>query len=114
MFSKILCTRLLFFEIYNFHESELVCRSIRSLLLEGCSLLTTDGLEAVILSWTEIDRLKVISCSNIKDSEISPDLATLFSDLKELKWRPDSRSLLSTSLTGTGIGEKGSRSLRSK
>ena len=91
-----------------------VCRSIRSLSLEGCSLLTTEGLESVVLSWTEIDRLKVISCNNVKDSEITPELATLFSDLKELKWRPDSRSLLSASLTGTGIREKGGKSLSSK
>lgn len=91
-----------------------VCRSIRSLSLEGCSLLTTEGLESVVLSWIEIDRLKVISCSNVKDSEITPELATLFSDLKELKWRPDSRSLLSASLTGTGVGEKGGKSLSSK
>ncbi|XP_047975112.1 F-box protein At5g51380-like isoform X2 [Salvia hispanica] len=89
-------------------------RSIRSLSLEGCSLLTTEGLESVVLSWTEIDRLKVISCNNVKDSEITPELATLFSDLKELKWRPDSRSLLSASLTGTGIREKGGKSLSSK
>ncbi|KAG6435644.1 hypothetical protein SASPL_100518 [Salvia splendens] len=89
-------------------------RSIRSLSLEGCSLLTTEGLESVVLSWIETDRLKVISCSNVKDSEITPELATLFSDLKELKWRPDSRSLLSASLTGTGVGEKGGKSLSSK
>ncbi|KAL1548660.1 F-box protein-like protein [Salvia divinorum] len=91
-----------------------ICRSIRSLSLEGCSLLATEGLESVVLSWTEIYRLKVISCSNVKDCEITPELATLFSDLKELKWRPDSRSLLSVSLTGTGVGEKGGKSLRSK
>ncbi|XP_042038488.1 F-box protein At5g51380-like [Salvia splendens] len=91
-----------------------IFRSIRSVSLEGCSLLTTEGLESVVLSWIEIDRLKVISCSNVKDSEITPELATLFSDLKELKWRPDSRSLLSASLTGTGVGEKGGKSLISK
>lgn len=90
-----------------------IFRSIRSFSLEGCSLLTTEGLESVVLSWTELDRLKVISCNNVSDSEITPELATLFSDLKELKWRPDSRSLLSASLTGTGIGEKGGRSFRS-
>lgn len=90
-----------------------VCRTIKSLSVEGCSLLTTEGLESVVLSWTELDRLKVISCNNVRDSEITPELATLFSDLKELKWRPDSRSLLSASLTGTGIGEKSGRSMRS-
>ncbi|KAL6569342.1 hypothetical protein OROMI_013856 [Orobanche minor] len=89
-----------------------VCRSIRSLSLEGCSLLTTGGLEIVVLSWKMLDSLKVISCNNVRDSEITPELALLFSNLKELKWRPDSKSLLSAGLTGTGIGQKGGRSLR--
>lgn len=103
-------------EAYNVDEMfncVFVCRTVRSLSLEGCSLLTTEGLELVLLSWTELDMLKVISCNNVRDSEITPELATLFSDLKELKWRPDSRSLLSANLTGTGIGEKGDRYLRS-
>ncbi|KAI3444738.1 hypothetical protein Pfo_001403 [Paulownia fortunei] len=91
-----------------------IFRTIRSLSLEGCSLLTTEGLESVVLSWKELDRLKVISCNNVRDSEITPELAILFSVLKELKWRPDSRSLLSASLTGTGIRQKGGRSLRRK
>ncbi|KAL7121081.1 hypothetical protein ACP275_02G160700 [Erythranthe tilingii] len=91
-----------------------VFRSIRSLSLEDCSLLTTEGLESVVLFWKDLDRLKVISCNNIKDSEITPELSTLFTVLKELKWRPDSKSLLSASLEGTGIGQKGGRSLRRK
>ncbi|KAM3357518.1 F-box protein like [Capsicum galapagoense] len=91
-----------------------VCRSLRFLSLEGCSLLTTEGLDSVVQSWKELERLKVVSCNNIKDSEITPELATLFSVLKELKWRPDSRSLLSSGLEGTGIGHKGGRSLRRK
>ncbi|KAI3449085.1 hypothetical protein Pfo_005750 [Paulownia fortunei] len=90
-----------------------VFRTIRSLSLEGCSLLTTDGLESVVLSWKELDRLRVVSCNNVKDSEITTELATLFSVLKELKWRPDSRSMLSASLAGTEVGQKGGRSLRS-
>ncbi|XP_047955528.1 F-box protein At5g51370-like isoform X2 [Salvia hispanica] len=89
-----------------------IFRSIRSLSLKGCSILTTQGLESVLLSWKELDRLRVVSCNNIKDSEITAELATLFSLLKELKWQPDSRSMLSASLAGTGIGQKGSRSLR--
>ncbi|KAH6813108.1 RNI-like superfamily protein [Perilla frutescens var. frutescens] len=89
-------------------------RNIRSLSLEGCSLLTTQGLESVVLSWKEVDRLRVVSCNNVKDSEITAELATLFSVLKELKWQPDSRSMLSAGLAGTGIGQKGSRSLRWK
>ncbi|XP_051129995.1 F-box protein At5g51370-like [Andrographis paniculata] len=91
-----------------------VFRAIRSLSLEGCSLLSTQGLESVIQSWKDLERLRVVSCNNIKDSEMTADLATLFSVLKELKWRPDSRSLLSASLAGTGIRQKGGRSLRSK
>ncbi|XP_042015513.1 F-box protein At5g51380-like isoform X2 [Salvia splendens] len=89
-----------------------IFRSIRSLSLKGCSILTTQGLESVLLSWRELDRLRVVSCNNIKDSEITAELVTLFSLLKELKWQPDSRSMLSASLAGTGIGQKGSRSLR--
>ncbi|KAL0429072.1 UNVERIFIED_CONTAM: F-box protein [Sesamum radiatum] len=98
----------------NVFAAATVFRAIRSLSLEGCSLLTTEGLESVVLSWKELDRLKVISCNNVRDSEITPELATLFSLLKELKWRPDSRSLLAASLAGTGIGQKGGRSLRRK
>ncbi|KAJ6675574.1 PROTEIN putative-RELATED [Salix viminalis] len=89
--------------------SATVCRRTRLLSLEGCSLLTTGGLESVILNWKELERLTVISCNNVKDSEITPDLATLFSVLKELKWRPDSKSLLSAGLAGTGVGNKGGR-----
>ncbi|GFQ02397.1 F-box protein at5g07670 [Phtheirospermum japonicum] len=89
-----------------------IFRNIRSLSLEGCSLVTTKGLESVVLSWKELERLRVDSCNNIKDSEITAELATLFSVLKELKWRPDSRSMLSASLAGTEIGRKGGRSLR--
>ncbi|XP_042013737.1 F-box protein At5g51370-like isoform X1 [Salvia splendens] len=95
-----------------FAAATIFSRSIRSLSLKGCSILTTQGLESVLLSWKELDRLRVVSCNNIKDSEITAELATLFSLLKELKWQPDSRSMLSASLAGTGIGQKGSRSLR--
>lgn len=82
---------------------------MRLLSLDGCSLLTTGGLESVIFNWKELQRLRVISSNNIKDSEISPNLASLFSVLKELKWRPDSRSLLASGLAGTGVGNKGCR-----
>ncbi|KAL3537029.1 hypothetical protein ACH5RR_000395 [Cinchona calisaya] len=84
-----------------------ICRNIRFLSLEGCSLLTTEGLESIVLSWKQLTRLRVVSCNNIKDSEITPELATLFSVFKELKWRPDSRSLLSSGLAGTGVGQGG-------
>ncbi|KAK6804654.1 hypothetical protein RDI58_002438 [Solanum bulbocastanum] len=37
-----------------------VCRSLRNLSLEGCSLLTTEGLDSVVQSWKELERLKVL------------------------------------------------------
>ncbi|OAY68011.1 F-box protein [Ananas comosus] len=63
-------------------SSASICRRVKLLSLEGCSLLTT---------------------------EVSPALSSLFSDLKELKWRPDTKSLLAMSLAGTGMGKKGGR-----
>ncbi|KAI9180700.1 hypothetical protein LWI28_007345 [Acer negundo] len=84
-----------------------ICRRVKCLSLEGCSLLTTGGLESVILSWNELQRLRVVSCNKIKDVEVSSALASLFCTLKELKWRPDSRSLLASALEGTGVGRKG-------
>ena len=89
-----------------------LCRRVKSLSLEGCSLLTMEGFDVVVLSWKELQRLRVVSCNNIKDSEIRPAMASLFSVLKELKWRPDSRSLLSSGLAGTGLGKKGGRSFK--
>ncbi|XP_052184433.1 F-box protein At5g51370-like [Diospyros lotus] len=86
-----------------------ICRRVKFLSVEGCAVLTTHGLESVILSWKELQRLRVVSCNNIKDSEASPALSTLFSDLKELTWRPDTKSLLLSSLVGTGMGKKGGR-----
>jgi F-box/leucine-rich repeat protein 2/20 len=82
-------------------------RRVESLSLEGCSLLTTEGLGSVILSWKELQSLSVVSCKNIKDSEISLSLSTFA--FKELKWRPDTKSLLRSSLVGTGMGKKGSK-----
>ncbi|GER31209.1 F-box/LRR-repeat protein [Striga asiatica] len=95
-------------------SSATIFRSIKSLSLEGCSLLTTEGLELVVLSWKDLHRLKVISCNNVRDSEITPEMALLFSNLKELKWRPDAKSILTAGLMDTGIGLKGGRSLRRK
>lgn len=85
------------------------CRRVKYVSLEGCSLLTTGGLEAVVLTWKDLQRLRVVSCNNIRDTEISPSLASLFSVLKELKWRPDTKSVLAASLIGTGMGQKGGR-----
>uniref|UniRef100_A0A2N9FAR4 Uncharacterized protein n=1 Tax=Fagus sylvatica TaxID=28930 RepID=A0A2N9FAR4_FAGSY len=42
-------------------------------------------------------------------SEIPPSLSTLFSVFKELKWRPDTKSLCPSSLLGTGMGKKGEK-----
>ncbi|KAF4385367.1 hypothetical protein G4B88_005699 [Cannabis sativa] len=89
-----------------------ICRRVNILSLEGCSLLTTNGLESVILSWKEIVSLKVVGCKNIKDEEISPALSSLFSMLKELKWRPDTKSLLASSVIGANIGKRGGKFFR--
>ncbi|XP_058086430.1 F-box protein At5g51370-like [Magnolia sinica] len=86
-----------------------ICRRVKLLSLEGCSLLTADGLESVVLSWKELQRLRIVSCNNIRDSEVTPALSNLLSVLKEFKWRPDSRSVLASSLAGTGMGNKGGR-----
>ncbi|KAM1019057.1 hypothetical protein ACFX13_041204 [Malus domestica] len=86
-----------------------ICRRVKLVALEGCSLLTTGGLESVLLCWKELQRLRVVSCNSVTDSEITPALATLFSVLKELAWRPNSKALLSASLAETGVGTKGGR-----
>lgn len=83
------------------------CRRVKFLSLEGCSLLTTRGLESVITSWSDLQSLEVVTCNKIKDEEVTPALSELFSNLKELKWRPDNKSLLAASLVGTGMGKKG-------
>lgn len=75
-------------------------------------MLTTEGLELVIDSWKELQCLRVVSCKNIKDSDISPTLATLFSTLKELRWRPDTKHLLSSSLEEISMGKKGGKFFR--
>ena len=84
-------------------------RRVKSLSLEGCSLMTTGGLDSLVHTWKELQTLRVVSCNSIKDADITPELATLFSVLKELKWRPDSKSLLASSLADTGLGKKGGR-----
>lgn len=63
----------------------------------------------MIFSWKELQSLRVISCKSIKDNEVSPALSTLFSVLKELKWRPDTKSLLAASLAGSGMGRRGGK-----
>ncbi|KAL5148129.1 F-box protein [Glycine soja] len=85
-----------------------VCRRVKLFYVEGCSLLTTEGLESVIEHWKELECLRVDSCKNIKDSDISPELATLFSTLKELKWRPDTKYLFESDV-GVSMGKKGGK-----
>ncbi|PWA72767.1 leucine-rich repeat domain, L domain-like protein [Artemisia annua] len=85
-----------------------LCR-LKFLSLEGCCKLTTEGLESVVLSLKELESLRVISCKNIKDNEVSPALSTLFTTLRELKWTPDNRSLVSTSLSESGMGKRGGK-----
>lgn len=86
-----------------------ICRRVKLLSLEGCSPLTTSGVEAVVMAYKELETLKVVHCNNVKDSEISPDLALQFCILKELKWRPDAKSLLFMSLAGTPVGQQGGK-----
>lgn len=86
-----------------------IYRRVKFLSLEGCSLLTTVGLESVVLSWKELECLRVVACNNIQDDEVSVALSSLFSILKEFKWQPDSRSALASSLAGTGMRTKGGR-----
>ncbi|KAL0341124.1 UNVERIFIED_CONTAM: F-box protein [Sesamum radiatum] len=89
-----------------------VLRSVRSLSLEGCSLLTTCGLESVLISWNKLQSLRVKSCNNINEDEISPALSSVFSALKDLKWEPDTKSRVSATLAGTGMGKRGSKFLK--
>lgn len=95
---------IIFFTLYFSPD-----RRVKLISLEGCSLLTTGGLESVLLCWKELQELRVVSCNNISDSDITSALASLFSVLKELTWRPNSRALLSSSLAETGVGMKGGR-----
>lgn len=85
------------------------CRRVRILSLEGCTLLTTTGLEVLVTKWKDMHTLQVVYCNSIKDMEISPALALTFSTLKELKWRPDTKSLLADSFTGIGVGQIGGK-----
>lgn len=86
-----------------------LCRRLKLVSLEGCLRLTTQGLESVLLSLKELESLRVISCKNIKEDEVSPALSALFSNLKNLKWTPDNTSLLSTSLLESGMGKRGGK-----
>ncbi|CAM8973440.1 unnamed protein product [Rhodiola kirilowii] len=84
------------------------CRRVNFLSLEGCSLITTTALESVVLSMDALERLKVVSCKNVKNSELSIDLSALFTILQELTWMPDAKSLLSSNITSI-MGKKGGK-----
>ncbi|CAM8980436.1 unnamed protein product [Rhodiola kirilowii] len=84
------------------------CRRVNFLSLEGCSLITTTALESVVLSMDALERLKVVSCKNVKNSELSIDLSALFTILQELTWMPDAKSLLSSNIT-SDMGKKGGK-----
>ena len=87
-------------------------RRVKSLAMEGCSMVTTTGLESLILRWPDLERLRIVSCNKIKDEEISFQLSNFIALLKELQWRPDSRSALAENLAGTRMGKKGSKFFR--
>lgn len=93
----------------NYYLMVIICRGVRSLTLEGCSLLTTHGLESVIIYWNELQSLKVKSCNKIKDSEVNPELSGVFSTLKGLSWKPDTKCCLAAHLAGTGMGKRGGK-----
>ncbi|KAL4574900.1 hypothetical protein LXL04_021740 [Taraxacum kok-saghyz] len=82
-----------------------LCRMMKSMSIEGCSRLTTHGLETVILSLKELESLEVISCKNIKDDQVTPQLSSLFSDLKDFKWCPGNTCFQSIS----DMGKRGGR-----
>ncbi|KAI3817906.1 hypothetical protein L1987_11706 [Smallanthus sonchifolius] len=86
-----------------------LCRKVKFVSIEGCSKLTTPGLETVVLSWKELESLKLISCKNIKDDDVTPTLSVLFSDLKDFKWCPGNTSFLSTTLSSSDMGKRGAK-----
>ncbi|CAH1430776.1 unnamed protein product [Lactuca virosa] len=88
-----------------------LCRRVKSMSIEGCSRLTTQGLENVVLSWQELESLEVISCKNIKDDEVTPKLSALFSHLKDFKWCPGNNTsfLLSTRFSLSDMGKRGGK-----
>jgi F-box/leucine-rich repeat protein 2/20 len=88
------------------------CRRVRLLNLEGCSLITTAGVDSVVQSFKDLNRLRVTFCDNIRDSELSPALCDRFLTLKEFSWRPDTKSVLKAGLAGTGVGQKGGKFFR--
>ncbi|KAL8257367.1 hypothetical protein R6Q59_029408 [Mikania micrantha] len=86
-----------------------LCRGMKFVSIERCSRLTTQGLEAVVISWKKLESLKLISCKNIKDDDVTPMLSVLLSDLKDFKWCPGNTSFLSTRLSSSDMGKRGAK-----
>jgi F-box/leucine-rich repeat protein 2/20 len=80
---------------------------MKSLSLEGCSPLTTMGLESVVLAHKELEALRVVHCSNIQDFDLSEALALQIYSLKQLIWRPDVKRFLKSTLSGMDVGQHG-------
>ncbi|CAK9206620.1 unnamed protein product [Sphagnum jensenii] len=88
------------------------CKRVKLLVLEGCSLVTTSGVDTLVQAFRDLQRLRVTFCDNIRDSELSPALCDRVLTLKEFSWRPDTKSVLAAGLAGTGVGQRGGRFFR--
>ncbi|CAM6039501.1 unnamed protein product [Sphagnum compactum] len=88
------------------------CKRVKLLGLEGCSLVTTSGVDTLVQAFRDLQRLRVTFCDNIRDSELSPALCDRVLTLKEFSWRPDTKSVLAAGLAGTGVGQRGGRFFR--
>ncbi|KAJ4727198.1 F-box protein [Melia azedarach] len=99
------------------------CLAIEELQLQRCQLRDKHSLEALFLVCENVSEIAFQNCWGLEDDVFG--LATICrrvkvlslegcsllttAVLKELKWRPDSRSLLAAGLAGTGVGKKGVR-----
>ena len=87
--------------------SIIACRSLASISVEGCSLVTTGGLEKVVLASKELQTLRVKYCASVTDGQMSSVLSEQLFGLRELKWQPDNQKSILEGLLGTGVGSKG-------
>ena len=78
------------------------CRWTEILDIEGCPLITTRGLEAVVIYLRDLRHLSVSNCSMVRDEEISERLADVVFSLKELKWQPSAGKISSGGLMKAG------------
>ncbi|KAK6918598.1 hypothetical protein RJ641_017021 [Dillenia turbinata] len=74
------------------------CPTLEELHLQHCQMRNKQSVLRTVRDWKMI-------YFTLQDNEVTPTLATLFCNLKELKWRSDSRSLLSSVLAETGVEE---------